>query len=85
MAGVYYRSPDQGEAVHEAFLIQLQETVLTGSYLDGGFQTPRCLLEMQYSRLQAIPEAHRVCWEQLTHPTIRQINQKMSVTGPTDS
>jgi len=47
---VYYRPPDQGKPVDEAFLLQLQEMPHLQAL------TLRCLLRRQHNGLRAIPE-----------------------------
>jgi len=57
MIEVYYRPPDQGETVDEAFLLQLWEALcLWALVLVGGLQPSRYLLERPHSELQEIQE-----------------------------
>ena len=51
--GVYYRPPDQGETVDEAFLLQMWETLCSWA-LDEGLQPFGYLLERPHGKLQEV-------------------------------
>ena len=50
MVGVYYRPPDQGKPVDEAFLLLVREASHVSDPA-AGLQSPRHLLEKQHSKL----------------------------------